>query len=141
MGQGIGLVVSKYGMMVAGGKGAPPLNPLSATLIRMIVAAGFVWLTVGVSGRLPSVLAARRNAQAMLRTLAGAASGPFLGVWLSMVAVTYAVAGVAATLMALMPVMVIPVLWLVYRQRTSSRGMLGAVVTVAGVAILFMMRG
>jgi len=139
MGQGIGLVVSKYGMMAAGGPGAPPLNPLSATLIRMTVAAGFVWVTVAASGRLPGVLAARRNAQAMLRTLAGATSGPFLGVWLSMVAVTYTVAGVAATLMALMPVMVIPVLWLVYRQRTSWRGMLGAAVTVAGVAILFLL--
>ena len=141
MGQGIGLVVSKYGMMVAGGRGMPPLNPLSATLIRMVVAAAFVWLTVAVSGKLGGVLAARRNSQAMLRIVAGAASGPFLGVWLSMVAVTYTVAGVAATLMALMPVMVIPVLWLVYRQRTSWRGILGAVVTVAGVAILFMKRG
>jgi drug/metabolite transporter (DMT)-like permease len=141
MGQGIGLVVSKYGMLVAGGKGAPPLNPLSATLIRMVVAAGFVWSTIAISGRLPGVLAARRNGGAMLRTFAGATSGPFLGVWLSMVAVTYAVAGVAATLMALMPVMVIPVLWIVYRQKTSWRGMLGAVVTVAGVAILFMKRG
>jgi drug/metabolite transporter (DMT)-like permease len=138
MGQGIGLVVSKYGMMVAGGRGAPPLNPLSATLVRMMVAGAFVWLTVTVSGRLPKVLASRKDAKAMARTLGGAASGPFLGVWLSMVAVTYTIAGVAATLMALMPVMVVPVLWLVYRQRTSWRGMIGAATAVAGVAILFL---
>ncbi len=139
MGQGIGLVVSKYGMMVAGGKGVPPLNPLSATLIRMIVAAAFVWLAVTMSGRLPRVLASRRDTGAIIRTFGGAASGPFLGVWLSMVAVTYTVAGVAATLMALMPVMVIPILWLTYRQKTSLRGMVGAAATVAGVAILFLL--
>jgi drug/metabolite transporter (DMT)-like permease len=55
-----------------------------------------------------------------------------------MVAVTHAVAGVAATLMSLMPVMVIPVLWVIYRQRTSKRGIIGAAVAVAGVAILFL---
>jgi len=138
MGQGIGLVVSKYGMIAAGGAGAAPLNPLSATLTRTVVAAGFVWLIVAVSGRLRRVLGARRDLQAVLRTFGGAASGPFLGVWLSMVAVTHTVAGVAATLMSLMPLFVIPVLWLVYRQRTSLRGMLGAAITVVGVAILFL---
>lgn len=138
LGQGIGLVVSKYGMVVAGGPGTPHLNPLSATLVRMVVAGCFVWLTVAVSGRLRGVLKARGDGQAMRRTFGGATSGPFLGVWLSMVAVTYTVAGVAATLMALMPVMVIPVLWFLYRQRTSLRGMVGAAVSVVGVAILFL---
>jgi drug/metabolite transporter (DMT)-like permease len=137
IGQGIGLVVSKYGMLVAGGSGGT-LNPLSATLTRMIVAAAFVWLFVVISGRLPRVLAARRDTYAIKRTFAGAASGPFVGVWLSMVAVTYAIAGVAATLMALMPVMVIPVVWILYGERTNWRGIAGAAVAVTGAAILFL---
>ena len=137
VGQGLGLVVSKYGMLVAGSQGSGPLNTLSATLIRMMVAAAVVWLLVAASGRLPRVLAARRDCAAIRRTFAGAVTGPFIGVWLSMVAVTYAMAGVAATLMALMPVMVIPILWLLYRQKTSLRGIAGAGVAVVGVAILF----
>ena len=138
IGQGLGLVISKYGMLVAGGDGSQPLNPLSTTFLRMIVATAFVWLAVTVSGRLPSVLRARKHTPAISRTFAGAVTGPFAGVWLSMVAVTHAVAGVAATLMSLMPVMVIPVLWLIYRQRTSKRGIIGAAIAVAGVAILFL---
>jgi drug/metabolite transporter (DMT)-like permease len=138
IGQGVGLVVSKYGMIRAGGEGAPPLDPLPATLVRMIVAAGFVWITIALAGKLRRVLAAARDTRAIGRTFAGAMSGPFLGVWLSMVAVTYTAAGVAATLMALMPVMVIPVLWVVYRQKTSLRGMVGAAVAVVGVAVLFL---
>ena len=139
LGQGIGLVISKYGMLVAGGEsGAGPLNPLSATLVRMVVAAAFVWGTVVISGRLPLVLRARRDGGAILRTLGGAVSGPFAGVWLSMVAITYAQAGVAATLMALMPVMVIPVVRFIYGERTSARGILGACTAVIGVAILFL---
>jgi drug/metabolite transporter (DMT)-like permease len=138
VGQGLGLVISKYGMLVAGGDASQPLNPLSATMLRMVVAAAFVWLAVTVSGRLPLVLGARKNTAAITRTFAGAVTGPFAGVWLSMVAVTYAVAGVAATLMSLMPVIVIPILWILYRQRTSSRGIVGAAIAVAGVAILFL---
>jgi drug/metabolite transporter (DMT)-like permease len=138
IGQGLGLVISKYGMLVAGGDPSQPLDPLSATFLRMIVAAVVVWLAVVVSGRLPSVIRARKDTGAISRTLAGAVTGPFSGVWLSMVAVTYAVAGVAATLMSLMPVMVIPVLWILYKQKTSRRGIIGAAVAVAGVAILFL---
>jgi drug/metabolite transporter (DMT)-like permease len=139
VGQGVGLVVSKYGMLVAGHEASGRLNTLSATFIRMVVAAALVWLLVALTGRLPSVLRSRRDGKAIKRTFAGAVTGPFVGVWLSMVAVTYAVAGVAATLMALMPVMVIPVLWFLYRQKTSPRGIVGAAVAFTGVAILFLM--
>ncbi len=138
LGQGLGLVVSKYGMVVAGGAGAGPLNPLSATLVRMVIAAAFVWAVVVLSGRLPLVLRKRHDGGALLRTFAGAVSGPFAGVWLSMVAITYAQAGVAATLMALMPVMVIPVVRLIYGEKTSTRGIVGACTAVIGVAILFL---
>jgi drug/metabolite transporter (DMT)-like permease len=55
-----------------------------------------------------------------------------------MVAITYAQAGVAATLMALMPVMVIPVVRIIYGEKTSTRGIVGACTAVAGVAILFL---
>jgi drug/metabolite transporter (DMT)-like permease len=48
------------------------------------------------------------------------------------------VTGVAQTLMTLMPVLVIPYLWIVYGQRTSRRGIAGALVAVVGVAILLL---
>jgi drug/metabolite transporter (DMT)-like permease len=137
VGQGLGLVVSKYGMLVAGGPAAR-LNTLSATFVRMMVAAAVVWLFVVASGRVSRVAGARRETGAIKRTFAGAVTGPFVGVWLSMVAVTYAVAAIAATLMALMPVMVIPFLWLIYRQKTTWRGILGAAVAFTGVAVLFL---
>ncbi|MCI0497385.1 MAG: DMT family transporter, partial [Thermoplasmata archaeon] len=138
-GQGIGFVVAKVGMVEAADPGADPLDPLSATLIRMVAACVFVWASLVVAGRVRKVLRARRDVFAMKRTFAGAVSGPFLGVWLSMVAVTYALAGVAATLMSLMPILVIPVVWALYRERTSMRGIIGALVAFSGVAVLFLM--
>jgi drug/metabolite transporter (DMT)-like permease len=85
------------------------------------------------------VLESSQDKKGITRTIGGAVTGPFLGVWLSMVAVTYTVAGVAATLMSLMPVMIIPVVWILYKQKTSWRGILGAGIAVIGVAILFLM--
>lgn len=139
MGQGIGLVISKYGMMTVADDPSVPLNPLSATLIRMLAATFSIWLFAITSGRLSKVIQSSKDRRAMTRTIGGATTGPFLGVWLSMVAVTYTVAGVAATLMSLMPVMIIPVVWIVYKQRTSWRGMVGGGIAVVGVAILFLL--
>lgn len=139
MGQGIGFVISKFGMMAVADDPSAPLNPLSATLIRMITATIFIWISILAAGRLPRVLQSVKDRKGITRTVGGAVTGPFLGVWLSMVAVTYTVAGVAATLMSLMPVMIIPVVWVLYKQKTSWRGILGAGIAVTGVAILFLM--
>ncbi len=139
MGQGIGLVVSKYGMIVAADDPNVPLNPLSATLIRLLAATIFVWVFIVIIGKLPEVLKSIKDKLGMKATFGGAIFGPFLGVWLSMVAVTYAVAGVAQTLMSLMPVMVIPFVWVLYKQKTSLRGIFGALIALIGVAILFIL--
>ncbi len=136
--QGVGLVISKYGMVDAASDPASPLNPLSAALIRMAVAAVVVWAAMAVLRRFSSVVEAFRDRRALGAAFGGACFGPFLGVWLSMVAVTYAFAGVASTLMSLMPVIVIPIVWVLYRQRTTWRGFLGAAVAIAGTAILFL---
>jgi len=137
VGQGVGLVLSKYGMINAATDG--PLNPLSATLMRMMAAIVFFFIVVLVMRKLGEVRGALSNKDGMKATLAGTIIGPFLGVWTFMVAVTYADAGVAATLGSLMPVFIIPVVYVLYRQKTSWRGVLGAVIAIAGVAILMLL--
>ena len=135
IGQGIGLVLSKKGIYLDPGV---VLDPLSATLIRMLLGAAFVWALAVVVGKLPELRRATKSKEGMSNTVAGAFIGPFMGVTLSMVAVTYARAGVAQTLMSLMPVLIIPIVWILYKQRTSLRGILGAGIAVIGVAILFL---
>ena len=132
IGQGVGLTLSKYGMVNIE---STPLNPLSAALIRMISAVFIIWIVFVIFKKPFSVI---RDKKAMILTTGGAVTGPFLGVWLSMIAVTYTVAGVASTLMSLMPVLIIPVVWILYKEKTNLRGILGALIAVIGVAILFM---
>ncbi len=134
-GQGIGLAFSKKGINLDPNA---LINPLSATLMRMVFGAFFVWVSLAVIGKLPELRRALDDRSGMRHTAAAAFIGPFLGVTLSMVAVTFTQAGIAQTLMSLMPVMIIPVVWVINRQKTSWRGILGALIAVVGVAIIFL---
>ncbi len=129
LGQALGLILSKAGLSA--------VDPLPANQIRM--AAGLLgFLAVfAVTRRFGRLLAAARHPQAMGFTLLGAFFGPFLGVTLSLFAMRDARAGVAATLMALTPVLILPVAVFVRREPVSVRAAGGAVLAVAGSALLF----
>ena len=73
---------------------------------------------------------------ALLLVLLGTMAGPVLGVWLSMVGVEETDAGVAATLMSMSPVFILPFAVWVEKERLSWRAILGALVAVGGVALL-----
>ena len=129
------MVLAKKGIDLIPGT---TLNPVSATLMRLLLGASFIWVLALVVGKIPEVLRATRNRDGMRDTAAASFVGPYMGITLSMVAVTLTETGVAQTLLSLMPVMIIPVIWILYGQRTSWRGVLGAVVAVLGVAIIFL---
>lgn len=130
-GQAIGLVLAKAGM-------AGTLDPLPATFIRMIAATGAIWLIGMFRGDNIETLKKARDRRAMLLALGGSICGPFLGVWLSLVAIKYTATGIAAAIMATVPVLVIPLVIFIYHEKVSIRAVLGAVITTAGVALLFL---
>jgi drug/metabolite transporter (DMT)-like permease len=128
LGQAAGLVLSR--------RGIGQYDAAAATFIRIIPAmAGFLVLLTLVRAW-PSVIAATRDRRAMVILALGATVGPFLGVILSMIAVRHCHAGVAATILSTMPVLILPMVILVYGERVSLRAAAGAVISVAGVALL-----
>ncbi|MGA2309652.1 MAG: DMT family transporter [Candidatus Bathyarchaeia archaeon] len=135
MGQGFGVVLSKKGMYLGVNVA---MNPVSVALIRMLLAGVFVWTCAVFAGKLPTLHRAVKDKEGIKYTAAGAVVGPFLGMTLSMVAVADTQAGIAQTLMSLMPVIIIPVIWIIYREKTNWRGILGAIVAIIGIAILFL---
>jgi drug/metabolite transporter (DMT)-like permease len=135
MGQGFGVALSKKGMTL---DASATMDPLSAALIRMLLAGLFIWMCAPFARKIPELHKAVKDREGIKYTFAGALTGPFVGMALSMVAIANAPAGIAQTLMSLMPVMIIPVIWIVYRERTNWRGILGAAVTVLGVAMLLL---
>jgi drug/metabolite transporter (DMT)-like permease len=130
VGQALGLVLAKYGM---GGYSA-----VASTQIRVL--AGIVGFSVvfTATGRWPRVWAALGDRRAMMSTGIGSVFGPFVGVSLSLLAVQYTEAGVAATLMALTPIVIIPLTVVLYRERVAWPAAIGAVVAVCGSALLFL---
>ena len=80
----------------------------------------------------------KNNSKALVSTLGGTISGPYLGITFSMIAVANTNVGIAATLMSTMPVIMLPLVKYFYKDKLSWRAVIGAVITVAGVAILFL---
>jgi drug/metabolite transporter (DMT)-like permease len=129
VGQAGGLVLSKLGM---GG-----YDPFAATHVRVLAGlVGYVVLFT-LLGRWRRVGAALGERAALGFTAVGAFFGPFLGVSLSLLAVQRIEAGVAASIMATTPVLILPVVALTGRERVGPGGVLGALVAVAGVMLLF----
>jgi drug/metabolite transporter (DMT)-like permease len=59
-------------------------------------------------------------------------------IWLLLFALTHAKVGVAATLGSMMPVMIIPIVFVMKKEKTGARGIIGSIVSVAGVAVLML---
>ena len=80
----------------------------------------------------------KNNIKALGSTLGGTFFGPYLGITFSMVAVANTNVGIAATLMATMPVLMLPLVKYIYKDKLGWKAIIGAFVAVAGVAILFL---
>jgi drug/metabolite transporter (DMT)-like permease len=131
IGQALGLVLAKQGLV-------GDFPSLSATLIRMLVATGALWLITLVRGQVAETWQALKDREAVTSVIGGSLTGPFLGVWLSMVAVQRAHVGIASTLMAMSPIMLIPLTHLIFGERISPRSIAGTVVALAGATIIFL---
>ncbi|SCZ77889.1 DMT family transporter [Acidaminobacter hydrogenoformans] len=128
-GQATGLILSKLGM-------GPDFSPLAATQIRLIAGlAGFLVL-YAIGNRWSEAKVALKNPGAMGFITMGAFFGPFMGVSFSLIAVQATKAAIASTIMALLPVMIIPFSVWLYKERVTFREVIGAVMTVAGVAVM-----
>ncbi len=128
-GQAIGLVLSKYGMR--------DYDAFSATQIRVM--AGIIGFTIVISffRKWGAVNLALKNKTALWLMLLGAAFGPFLGVSSSLIAVQYTATGIASTIMSVSPILILPATYLLYKQQITWKELLGAIISVAGVALFF----
>ena len=130
-GQAVGLLFSRLGL--AGGYSA-----ISATLVR-VGCAGLVLAAVGLArGNLRAHLAKMKDRKALLEITAGSLTGPVLGVILSLEAIAHAHIGVASTLMSLTPVLLLPVSHILFKEKITSRAIVGTLIALLGVVLLFL---
>jgi drug/metabolite transporter (DMT)-like permease len=137
LGQGLGSVLAKMGMMgtTTGGVG---LDPLGATLIRVFWATVCYWIVVLPRQNLADIRTRLQDRRGVGALLVAILMGPYISVWISLVAIRNTDAGVAQVLLGMVPIFVVVPAWLVYRDRPSVLSLAGIVVAVIGGGLLFM---
>lgn len=129
--QAAGIILAKEGL-------TDNFSSLSGVLIRMLVAAIFVWLIALFQHQVLSSLRVIKDPLARRPILGASILGPFLGVWLSLIAIQRSPIGIASTLMALSPIFVLPISSLVFKEKITLRSFWGTFTAIAGIAIIFL---
>ena len=138
--QGIGLVLSKIGMDHYEVSASMPewLVPFSANFYRCIAGIiGFTLLLYLRDGMEP-LREAMHDKKGLSVATATTIFGPFVGVGFSLMAVQYTAAGIASTLMAMTPIIILlPSYWL-FHEKITWRAVVGAFISVIGVSLFFL---
>ena len=156
--QGFGLVLSKVGLkhydaaLTALGisqdtvfDGAVFQLPVSvsisfaATTIRAYIGlvGFFLALVIFNKDGLEQLRHAVSDRKAMWCVLASTIFGPFIGVSASLLATQFTSAGIAQTLFALTPILIIAPSAILFHQKVTVREVIGAIVSVGGVCLFF----
>ena len=138
--QGVGLVLSKIGMDYYEPSASMPewLVPFSANFYRCVAGIiGFTFLLYYRDGIGP-LREAMHDKKGLYVATATTIFGPFVGVGFSLMAVQYTAAGIASTLMAMTPIIIIlPAYWL-FHEKITWKAVLGALISVIGVSLFFL---
>jgi drug/metabolite transporter (DMT)-like permease len=130
LGQALGIVFSKFGMQ--------QYSPFAATQIRVIAGIIGVIVLITLLGKWVSVRSALMNRKAMIPITIGAFFGPFLGVSFSLLAIQHTSTGIASTIMALVPIFIIPPSILLFKHKITVREIVGTIISLCGVALFFL---
>ena len=146
MGQGFGYVLSKIGMdhYIAD----VPATILPSVIVHLPFASNLIRCVAGLicfsfwlimRGELPLLRRSIHDYRGLLAMLVAVFSGPVIGVGFSLMAANYVEAGIASTIMAMTPIIILlPSRWL-FHQPVTLKGIIGAVVSVIGVSLFFLL--
>jgi drug/metabolite transporter (DMT)-like permease len=133
LGQGAGMILAKFAFEEG------HINGFVATFIRL-TAAVIIFLPLAILARKYKnpIKVYKKDIKALTFTFTGTIFGPFFGVTCSLIAIANTKIGIASTIMATVPVIMLPLVWLIYKEKLTWRSIVGAFIAVGGVAILFL---
>lgn len=132
IGQGIGLILAKAAFNEA------PVNGFLAAFIRLLASVILFYPMLAFTSKFKSPMKKLvRDKKSFLITVIGSIFGLYLGITLSLVAISETYVGIASTLMGTTPVFVLPVMYFYYKEKLSLTSIVGAFIAVGGIAILF----
>jgi drug/metabolite transporter (DMT)-like permease len=132
--QGTGLVLSKYGMDYYDVK----LPTMHAVWIRLLFAFSAAFIVSLLAGKLKSnskpIFTNEKNNLPFL--FFGTILGPVMGVTLSLLAIQKLEVAVAQTIFALLPLFVLPISLIVYKERITIQSVFACLLALSGVLLL-----
>ncbi len=131
LGQASGLLFAKSAFVIG------EIDGFTAAFIR-ISSSTILFLPVLISiGKYknPFILY-RENFSALKLTLLGSLVGPYLGITFSLLAIKSANVAIASTLMATVPIIMLPILRVLYQEHFGWKGIAAALLAVAGIFAL-----
>ncbi len=133
IGQAGGLILTKYAFLVDN------IHPLSATFYRIFPS----FVILGLIGLLKRRLNCKSlgllfKKKILILLIIGSIIGPYLGITFSFIAVTHVHVGIAATIMSLQPVLMLPISKYIHQEKLSLQSIIGAFLAVLGIALLFL---
>ena len=150
VGQGVGLVLSKLGIehyeqtiqQTLGDDTAMMQQfldamPMSATFIRAVT--GLICFSIALLyiGKQKMLVDSLKQSRLMMIILLATITGPFVGVSLSLKATLYTSTGIAQTIMACTPILVLWPSHVLFKQKVTAKEVVGAIISVIGVALFF----
>lgn len=135
--QGAGLVMAKKGFITEE-QLHHSINPVHATFIRMSVGTSAMFLLTLIRWKFSKIIAPlKENKDHGIRyAVLGTTFGPFIGVCLSLYAVSLIDVSVAQTIFSLVPVFALLFSFLFLKDKISARSLTGVLIAVCGVVIL-----
>lgn len=132
--QGTGLVLSKYGMDYYEVK----LQTMHAVWIRLLFAFSAAFIVSLLVGKLKAnskpIFTNEKNNLPFL--FFGTILGPVMGVTLSLFAIQKLEVAVAQTIFALLPLFVLPISLIIYKERITSQSVFACLLALVGVLLL-----
>jgi len=132
--QGTGLVLSKYGMDYYEVK----LQTMHAVWIRLLFAFSAAFIVSLLAGKLKAnskpIFTNEKNNLPFL--FFGTILGPVMGVTLSLLTIQKLEVAVAQTIFALLPLFVLPISLIIYKERITSQSVFACLLALVGVLLL-----
>ena len=97
---------------------------------------GFL-LVMGIQKQFHTLWFSMKDFKGMGAAFGATFTGPFIGVSLTLMAVQYTEAGIASTLMALTPILILWPSHVFFKQQITFKEIIGACISVIGASLFF----
>jgi drug/metabolite transporter (DMT)-like permease len=133
VGQAVGLIFAKKAFLLG------DIHGFVATFIRILISVLVITPVAVISGRYRKPVAVfSKDRKALLYTIIGSILGPYLGITFSLIAIQHTKVAIASTIMAMPPIIMLPLVRYFYKETLTWKRVLGAFIAVGGVALLFL---